>query len=151
MARQDWQVVEYPEARRERRWQGDHDSERIGGRGLQLSAAYLQRVGQRAAFFVIDRVERKQHIVRREWVPVRKGDVRPEFQRVGQTIFGPGPAFSKPRFDVLRDVVDANELGLREVGHRVGTRIACRVPVEGAGLGSNRDDQSTATRHGGSA
>ena len=99
--------------------------ERIGRGDLQRLAADHQRVGDRAAdAFVVRRLERKHHIVGRERVAVGEGDVRPQLQRVAQAVGGPRPRFGEPGLDLLRDAVQANELGVRQRGDEIGRRIA---------------------------
>ena len=115
---------------RERRREGDDHGVRVGRRDLQLLAAGLQRIGERAAaLLVVRRLERKQHIVGGERVAVGEDDVAPELQRDAAPVVGGRPAFGEPRLDFLRRVIDANELGLGEVGDQVGAW--CRAPRGG--------------------
>ena len=145
VARHDRQVVEDPQAGRERRRERDDDRRRIGRAHLERLAADQQRIGERAAgSSVVDRREREQDIVGREGLAVGEGDALPQLQRVPQAVVGAGPAFGEPRLDLLRRAVDAHELRLGEQRHELGRRVAAREAVEGARLGADGDDEVAA-------
>ncbi len=131
MARQDRQVVEQAHARGKRIGEGNLHSVGIDGRDAEPFAIRLERVGQAtASLLVVDRLEGEDDVSRGERRAVREDDARPQLQRVAPPIVGARPAFGERRLDLLRDLVNANELGLREVRQQVGCGLAGREAVE---------------------
>jgi len=68
------------------------------------------------------------------------------FKREGYApaVFRRGPLFGKPRFDVLRLLVDAHQPRVHQRGDEVGGTVARGVSVERARLGANRHHELAA-------
>jgi len=114
------------------------------GDDLNRLARDLQYVGQRTLRLrVICRLKRKHHIVGRERVTVRKGDVLAERERVMAAVRVRFPALGKPGLDILRQSVHADQLCLGKVGDELGYGVAGGQTVEGARLGADRGEGST--------
>ena len=73
-----------------------------------------------------------------------------QLQRVDQAVGRHRPGLGQPRLELLGGAVDADELGLRQIGDRVGDRVAPdgAVAVEGARLAPDGRDQGAAAQRG---
>ena len=138
---QDRKVVQEPKSRRKRRWKDDRDGARIGGHDQELFAADLHRIAQRR---LVQRRERKDHIVRGERLTVGPGDAAAEDDRVAKLVVGQRPAFGEPRLRFPRGLVDADEAGLCELGDEVRAHIIIYKAVERLRIGAERGDDFAA-------
>ena len=73
---------------------------------------------------------------------VGEDDVRPQLDRVAQAIVGSRRAFGEPRLDLLRRAIHLEQAGLCEGRDYVRGSIAARVPVEGLGIGPQRNEEA---------
>src|SRR5207244_8990195 len=68
-------------------------------------------------FFIQVELEGKHHVVRIEWLAVRKADATAQVKRILAAIFGGCPRFCQGRFRPLGYSVDMNQLFLSAVNH----------------------------------
>ena len=140
MARQDGQVVQQADAGRERLCKPQLHRVRIHRPHREPLAVGLERVSQVAAGFpVVNRRERKHHIVGRERLSVGENDAVAKRQRVEAAVSRAVPAFGQPRLHFVGHLVDANEPGLRQFGHQRRGVVAGREAAEAARLDARRN------------
>ena len=150
MTREDGHVVEERDAGRELVRKGDLDRVGIGRGDLQLAARDPQRVANGpAGLLIVRRIKREHHIIRREWMAVRELHVLAQLQRGMPQVLRGRPAFGQPGLELLRGLVDPDQLGLREGGHEGGGGVARGETIEAAKfVADGGNDCATAPERG---
>src|SRR5581483_7623675 len=127
-------VVEETQPRPKRRRERHNHCQGARRVDAERLAADTNGLADRAGgLLVVERLERKHHIVGGERVAVREGDVRSEFQGVLQTIGRARPALREPGFDVPRRPVAPHQLPHREAADQVERALLRHEAVERAG------------------
>ena len=123
-----------------------NDGLRVGRGGADRLPAGHQDAGQHALRLrVEDRLQREQHVGRREWRAVGPGHAGPQVERVHEAVGARLPLLRQPRLQLERGAVHPHQAALGELGEQLGGLIPGDEAVERPRLGPDGGDNLAAT------